>query len=209
MCNESHRFASFQTRLPFQLTQARTHMVMAMRSLHIAARDSTNAQVFDDSHNLKHAEIPATPPETPHRYEVGRDFGAACAVAFKLAHPKRCGLLVLQNKLDQVATPEAFTALAKAMNCHPMEVSPRVFIQWSFINDWVNESAPFKNVANFKGPVKLLWPLQSKGRPDPALKATKGYGHNVAKALKTKAIDSLMYTDADVARHALAKSRKE
>ena len=116
---------------------------------------------------------------------------------------------MLQNKLDQLATPEAFTALAKALNCDPMEVSFRVSFQWSFINDWVDVSAPFKNLKNFKGPVKLLWPLQSKGRPDPALKATKGYGHNVAKALKTKAIDSLMYTDADVARHALAKSRKD
>eukprot|EP00746_Dinoflagellata_sp_MGD_P019261 gnl/MRDRNA2_/MRDRNA2_14474_c0_seq1.p1 gnl/MRDRNA2_/MRDRNA2_14474_c0~~gnl/MRDRNA2_/MRDRNA2_14474_c0_seq1.p1 ORF type:complete len:278 (+),score=57.34 gnl/MRDRNA2_/MRDRNA2_14474_c0_seq1:34-834(+) len=136
----------------------------------------------------------------------GRDWGAIRACKFKLRHPKRAVQLVLEDFSSKINEME----YKRRMKNDPGYCEFNQSFLWFFDGTVPKtmDGTPGKNMQGFKGKVKLLWPMCSKGRHDPngrsgILKVAEMFG----KVVKTVPIDSYNMNDDDVAEHISACMR--
>lgn len=131
----------------------------------------------------------------------GRDWGAMRALKFRIAHPTRARPPVLEEHATKFKTEK----LAKEMEKNDVfKAMGMGAFMWIFDNGQDFKTVG-KNMQGFKGKAKLLWPFNSRAKPDPQQKGVnaKAAGY-FAKALKTTPIDSFQLSDDDVAGHIAA-----
>ena len=132
----------------------------------------------------------------------GRDWGAVRAVRFKMAHPKRSGNLVLENRLNKMNEAQYKAKMKKDPNYALQEyMGPWLWFFDGTFPKSLDGSGIGNNVKGFKGNVLFLWPYHTKGRHDPPKRVTtcSKVADVYAKAVKTKPVDSYLMTDADIA----------
>ncbi|CAE7216005.1 KIF18A [Symbiodinium necroappetens] len=132
----------------------------------------------------------------------GRDWGAVRAVRFKMAHPKRSGNLVLENRLNKMSEAQYKAKMKKDPNYALQEyMGPWLWFFDGTFPKSLDGSGIGNNVKGFKGNVLFLWPYHTKGRHDPPKRVTtcSKVADVYAKAVKTKPVDSYLMTDADIA----------
>ena len=132
----------------------------------------------------------------------GRDWGAVRAVKFKMAHPKRSGNLVLENRLNKMDEAQYKAKMKKDPNFALQEyMGPWLWFFDGTFPKSLDGSGVGNNVKGFKGNVLFLWPYHTKGRHDPPKRVTtcSKVADVYAKAVKTKPVDSYLMTDADIA----------
>jgi len=136
----------------------------------------------------------------------GRDFGAVICASFKVKHPTRAGLLILQNLHQDLDAP----GYKKRMQKDPNYMMTQWMDCWNWIADVMEQdkSKVGINVKKLKGKALLFWPCHFKGVADTKRKHQQ-CGLLIEKVLKTKLVDSYGFKDAetvDQIRSALQKS---
>lgn len=135
----------------------------------------------------------------------GRDWGAVRAIKLKILNTKRASTLVLENFNNKVDEKE-FRARCKKDPGYCMKEYMGPFC-WMYDSAFPSslDGKPGVNMTGFKGKVRLLWPLCTKGRHDPSDRsAVAKISTMFAKTLKTKVTDSYTMGDSEVADEIIA-----
>ena len=132
----------------------------------------------------------------------GRDWGAIRACKFKIRHPKRAAVLVLEECSGKIDEKE-YKARIKA---DPRMCFGAMGGSWLWFTDGTfpktMDGKRGKNLQGLKGKIVLLFPLSSNGKHDPKGKSSwiGKAAEMYAKLFNTKYIDSYLLGDDDVAK---------
>lgn len=112
----------------------------------------------------------------------GRDCGSMVALAFKIAYPGRCGLVLMENVRDAYDEAE----FKRRMKKDPSIAMGSIGGPFSLITpmDGKKDGAQLmKGIDKVKGKSVLLWPCQNKGKPAKSC-MMRSIGEFAAKAVK-------------------------
>lgn len=137
----------------------------------------------------------------------GRDYGAIRAMKFKISSPKRCAMLVMEDREGKIVGEKEFKAHTKKSSADVWSTFQK--FMWIWDGAFPSSKTPplGNNLKGYKGSAKsvvFLWPFGNKGRHDPGGKYnkwSKSFADMIVATLKIKAVqDSFLLTEADVAR---------